>query len=199
MFLVQRHCLLPTAALLLTGACWAQSPPTVVDGGTEVVLGRYSTQSAEPPPDAAEPLEVVAQLSFPRAIVRTIGDALAHTLMRTGYTLVDPSELAPEARHFLALPLPESQREIGPYRVTLLIDVLLGGTWRWHRDPLRRRLWFTVAPAYAALVQPPSALAPLASVPPAAVAAAPEPAAPLVPVAAVTPPPYSPPYQREFP
>lgn len=194
MLLVQRHCLLPAAGLLLAGLCSAQTPP-LQDAGGEVVLGRYSTQSGEPPPDAAEPLDVVAQVSFPRATVRTIGDALHHVLMRTGYTLVEPSELTPEAASFLTLPLPESQREIGPYRVTKIVDVLLGGTWRWHRDPLRRRLWFTVKPAYAALVQPPSPLVPLARpVPP-----APPKAVPAMPAAAPAAPPRAPAYQREFP
>ena len=201
MVLVQRHSLLPAATLLLAGACCAQVP-SIVEHGTEVVLGRYSTQSAEPPPDAAEPLDVVAQLSFPRATVRTVGDALQHTLLRTGYTLVEASDLALEARRFLELPLPESQREVGPYRVTKVIDVLLGSTWRWHRDPLRRRLWFTVAPAYAALVQPPSPLAPLPAAPAAAavavVAVPATPIAKLTPVMAATPP-RSEPYQREFP
>ncbi len=201
MLSVLHHSSLSAAALLLAGACCAQTP-SIVEHGTEVVLGRYSTQSAEPPLDAGEPLDVVAQLNFPRATVRTVGDAMQHTLLRTGYTLVDASELASEARLFLELPLPESQREIGPYRVTKVIDVLLGSTWRWHRDPLRRRLWFTVAPAYAALVQPPSPLAPVpaaTAVPAVAIVAVPlPPIAQPAPVMAATLP-RSEPYQREFP
>ena len=150
------------AGLLVAGAAAAQSPPTTGDG--LLVLGRYTTQTADPPPGAGEPLDVVAQISFPRAQVRTIGEAVRHTLLRTGYTLADDAQLTPEADQFLALSLPESQREVGSYRVQAILDVLLGPTWEWHSDPVRRRLWFTVAPRYAALVQPIPPAAHLASV-----------------------------------
>ena len=154
-----RHPFFSIVCALAFGAVAAQPANTsmsLVDGGTQVVVGRYSTRPAQPSPGVAEPLDVVVQLSFPRQQVTTIGDALQHTLLRTGYTLVEPASLAPEAARFLQLPLPESQRELGPYRVQAVLDVLLGAAWNWHRDPLRRRVWFTVAPAYAALDQPAS-------------------------------------------
>ncbi len=159
---IPRHSMVLMVALLVAATAAAQTAPTTREG--LLVLGRYTTQAAEPPPGAGEPLDVVAQISFPRAQVRTIGDAVQHTLLRTGYTLAEGVELAPEAGQFLTLPLPESQREVGPYRVQAILDVLLGPTWEWHRDPVRRRLWFTVAPSYAALVQPFQPAAHLASV-----------------------------------
>lgn len=78
---------------------------------------------------------------------------MRHTLLRTGWQAVDVAALSPEASRFLALPLPESQRMLGPYRVQDILDLLLGTTWQWHRDPVQRRLWFTVTPAYAQLTQ----------------------------------------------
>ncbi|MCR6481011.1 TcpQ domain-containing protein [Variovorax sp. ZS18.2.2] len=162
MHLVHRHPILLAAGALLwglVGPLWAQSQfdPIVVDGAAarpELRIGRYTTQSAEPAVDASDPLAVVAQISFPRATIRTIGDAVQHTLLRTGYTLADPTGLSPEASSFLNLSLPESQREIGPYRVRAILDVLLGSTWKWQLDPVRRRLWFTVDAAYADLLPP---------------------------------------------
>lgn len=157
-------CIAPSlaiAGLLASSAASAQPSNTsmsLVDGGAQVVVGRYSTRSVQPSPAAAEPLAVVVQLSFPRQQVVTIGDAVRHTLLRTGFTLVEPVALAPEAARFLLLPLPESQRELGPWSVQAVLDVLLGAPWHWHHDPLQRRIWFTVAPAYAALTQPVSPL-----------------------------------------
>lgn len=166
------HILLAASLLLLLSASASRAQsPILVDHPAEQRLGRYTTQGTEPPAEASEPLQVVAYISFPRETVRTISDAVHHTLMRTGYALVAPSSLAPEASRFLTLPLPESQRELGPYRVQAILDVLLGKTWQWHCDPVQRRLWFTVAPRYASLLQP-TAQAPTHVVPVASATAA---------------------------
>lgn len=188
MQLVRRFLILLAVNVLLATASSAQMATLpAANNGATLVLGRYTTQSADPPSEASEPLDVVAQISFPRAQVQTIGDAVRHTLLRTGYTLLDRSGMSAEAGEFLTLPLPESQREIGPYRVKAILDVLLGSTWQWQRDPVRRRLWFTVAPAYAALVQAPPAVA--AVVVPADTASSPPPSVSATPVAIVPPAP----------
>lgn len=122
-------------------------------GDGSVRIGRYSTQQAAPVASASDPLAVFATITFPRQQVRTVGDAVRHTLLRTGWQMVDVAALSPEATRFLALPLPESQRVLGPYRVQDILDLLLGTTWQWHHDPVQRRLWFTVVPAYAQLTQ----------------------------------------------
>jgi conjugative transfer region protein (TIGR03748 family) len=77
-------------------------------------------------------------------MVQTVGQALDYTLMRTGYRLVDPSALEPQAARLLDMPLPESQRVVGPYRVRTVLEVLTGQNWRWNEDPLQRQVWFTV-------------------------------------------------------
>ncbi|GKS92653.1 hypothetical protein [Acidovorax sp. SUPP2539] len=122
-------------------------------GDGSVRTGRYSTQQAVPVASASDPLAVFATITFPRQQVRTVGDAVRHTLLRTGWQMVDVAALSPEAARFLMLPLPESQRVLGPYRVQDILDLLLGTTWQWHHDPVQRRLWFTVTPAYAQLTQ----------------------------------------------
>ncbi|GKS95611.1 hypothetical protein [Acidovorax sp. SUPP2825] len=133
---------------------WLAMPANAqVVGDGSVRIGRYSTQQAAPVASASDPLTVFATITFPRQQVRTVGDAVRHTLLRTGWQLVDVAALSPEAARFLALPLPESQRVLGPYRVQDILDLLLGTTWQWHHDPVQRRLWFTVTPAYAQLTQ----------------------------------------------
>jgi len=134
----------PGLSSVLTAQAQPSRSPALADGGKETVLGRYSTSSAAPPPELAEPLEIVATVTFPRATVRTVGEAVRHMLARTGYRLHGNAMTTPPGvNEFLDLPLPESQRQIGPYRVRSILDVLLGSAWQWHSDPLKRVVWFS--------------------------------------------------------
>lgn len=134
--------------LLSAAANTGFSSPTLVEGNTRVLLGRYTTSQAEPTKALFEPLELVAQISFPRGHVTTIGEAIDHTLMRTGYTLVQAQSLPPQAAGFLSLPLPEAQRTLGPFPVQDILNVLVGSAWTWQKDNVRRKVWFTLADAY---------------------------------------------------
>ena len=137
------------ACLLLTVVSTGYSTATLVEGNSRVLLGRYTTAEAEPTKALYEPLELVAQITYPREHVTTIGDAINHTLLRTGYSLVQPQSLPAQASGFLNLPLPEAQRTLGPYTVQDILDVLVGPAWKWQRDQVRRIVWFTLADAYA--------------------------------------------------
>jgi conjugative transfer region protein (TIGR03748 family) len=116
---------------------------TVTPDGSQVQVGRYTTQAGAPTESLSDPLSVYAQLSYPRQTVNTVGEALAHTLVRTGFRLVPAEALEEAARNFLALPLPESQRRMGPHRVSDLLKTLLGPAWQLHSDPVSRQVWFT--------------------------------------------------------
>lgn len=118
-------------------------------GGDELVLGRYTTSSAQPPSELAQPLDVVVAITFPRSTVATVGEAVQHALLRSGYRL-EQSGLAEPAQSFLRLPLPESQRQVGPYRLQAVLDLLVGSSWHWYADHAQRRVWFTGAPAQTA-------------------------------------------------
>ena len=100
-----------------------------------------------------EPLDLVAQITFPREHVVNVGDAIEHTLLRTGYVLVERSALSADAARFLQLPLPEAQRSLGPFSVQGILDVLVGPAWNWHRDNVRRKVWFTLAKEYMLAIQ----------------------------------------------
>lgn len=110
-------------------------------GGDELVLGRYTTSLARPPSELVQPLDVVVAITFPRSTVATVGEAVQHALLRSGYRL-EQSGLAEPAQSFLRLPLPESQRQIGPYRLQAVLDLLVGSAWHWHADHAQRRVWF---------------------------------------------------------
>lgn len=155
------------ACLLLTVVGTGYSTATtLVEGNSRVLLGRYTTAEAEPTKALYEPLQLVAQITFPREHVTTIGDAINHTLLRTGYSLAQPQSLPAQASGFLNLPLPEAQRTLGPYTVQDILDVLVGPAWKWQRDQVRRIVWFTLADAYA-----PRRLQPILSPAPATTAA----------------------------
>lgn len=129
---------------LAMAACVLASPSLLaqqsVDADT-LVLGRYTSAQGQPPEDMAEPLAVVVSMTFPRATVTTVGDALRHALMRSGYRLA--MEQPGVAADFLALPLPESQRQVGAYRLMTILETLTGPAWDWHSDRYRRTVWFT--------------------------------------------------------
>lgn len=127
----------------------ADVPPVLSSDAQTVVLSRYTTTAADPPAELAEPLQVVVSLSYPRSTVATVGDAVRHTLVRTGYRLAEAEALLPEVVAFLRLPLPESQRQIGPYRVLSVLDVLGGSAWVWHSDPRKRLVWLSAAESAA--------------------------------------------------
>jgi type IV pili sensor histidine kinase/response regulator len=106
-----------------------------------VRVARYTEVTG---PSAAErdPLAVVAVLRFPREIVATVGDALKYLLQRTGYSL---SAGDPQAEHLLSLPLPESQRQLGPHPVQSLAQLLVGEGFSVCADARTRVLTVTAA------------------------------------------------------
>lgn len=117
-------------------------------------VGRYTTALATPVDEASDPLGVYARIAYPRQTVRTVGEAIEHTLLRTGWRLENRSSFESAAAHYMTLPLPESQRVLGPYPVRTILRILADGSWQWHEDPVRRVTWFTLANVAPAVVQP---------------------------------------------
>ena len=124
----------------------AQSVGDTYQNGLLVRIGQYSTQASTPAQPEIEPLEVFVLLNYPKQTVFTVGDAINYTLTRSGWRLIDPAQMQPEAARFLSLPLPESQRQLGTYRVRDVLETLAGGaTWKWQFDYVTRTLWFQLS------------------------------------------------------
>ena len=123
-------------------------PPStrIVEHGTQMQVGRYTVVPSTPSDKVIEPLLVIAKLTFPRQTVVTIGDALNYVLMRTGYHLTD--DFGVSAKTFLALPIPENQRAVGPYQVQDILAVLIGKSWTLTVDHRNRIVGFVSAPGF---------------------------------------------------
>jgi conjugative transfer region protein (TIGR03748 family) len=131
---------------LIAAAATASATAQLPVAADQLVLGRYTTAVSQPPAELSRPLDVVVALRYPRATVATVGDALQHTLIRSGYRL-SQADLTTQAAGFLTLPLPESHRQVGPYRLQAVLALLTGPAWRWHSDDQRRTVWFSTATA----------------------------------------------------
>lgn len=122
----------PLIASLLAGhAAWAQQ-------AGEVRLSRYTTAPAVPDIAQVDPLEAIVQVSFPRAGVATVGDAVRYLLLRTGYRLDARQEADTRANAVLSMSLPEVHRQLGPFSARTALSVLLGKPFVLSVDPARR-------------------------------------------------------------
>lgn len=108
----------------------------------EAKLARYTTSTVAPSAASRAPLAVIATVNFPRGHVATVGDALEHLLVRTGYQL-ERERLTLKATAVLRMPLPDSQRRLGPYRVDQMLSVLLGDPWVLAVDAATRTVTYS--------------------------------------------------------
>ena len=145
-----RHCSLAALALL------AALPLAVIaaDSGDAVTVGRYTTIDSISEAEV-DPLAVVAQLRFPRDVVGTVGEALGYLLQRTGYAVRATDEYS---NRLFELPLPDSQRQLGPARVTSLAQAIAGNSYRLCIDRFARQIIVqaTNSGPACAVVAPPS-------------------------------------------
>lgn len=110
---------------------------------SQVQVSRYTSAVSRPTAEQIEPLQAIVQITLPRD-VQTIGAALDYVLMRTGYSLGSATTAAQE--RFRSLPIPESQRVLGPYSVELVLQALLGTEWQLVTNHLQRVVSFVEPP-----------------------------------------------------
>lgn len=139
---------------LIAAACGGSfAQDALIDEHGRVAVGRYTTVGAAPAQEVAQPLAAYVRVSFPRQTVATVGDAIRHTLLRTGWRMVNVGALDAQARQFLKLPLPDSQRTLGPYQAREVLAVLTGPAWVWHEDPMQRLVSFSAKPSAPAVTE----------------------------------------------
>ncbi|KSF66368.1 PilL N-terminal domain-containing protein [Pseudomonas aeruginosa] len=134
----------------------AEQPPTELV--PVVRYGRYTL--IELVPDAAQRdlLQQVIDISIPTTADATLGDAMRHVLLRSGYRLCD----AAEAATLYALPLPAAHLRLGPLMLRDALLTLAGPAWELSVDDLTRQVCFSRhgAPNFLSAT-PPGAATPL--------------------------------------
>lgn len=124
-------------------------------GEGETLVNRYTAISLQPGAADIDPTRIVAQVNFPRMNTKTVGEAIRYLLIRTGYDLVEESQLDPQVVALLAKRLPDSQRTLGPYRVDTMLKILIGPAFDLSTDHARRRISFHPAVPTDAAVRAP--------------------------------------------
>lgn len=101
--------------------------------------GRYTLVELTPQADQRDLLAQIVETSIPAALQPTVGDALGHILLRSGYRLCPPSG---EFATLLLLPLPASHLHLGPITLRDALGTLAGPAWQLAEDATRREVCF---------------------------------------------------------
>ncbi len=149
-------CLLMTAALASCTTVSAPTPPTPVEPAEKgpsasargvpefipvVRYGRYTLVELAPVSAQQDLLLQVVDVAVPDTRTATVGDAIRHVLLRSGYQLCSNSEIAT----LNALPLPVSHYRLGPLLLRDALLTLAGPAWDLEVDDGARRICFTRA------------------------------------------------------
>lgn len=113
--------------------------PAAVDPVPVVRYGRYTLVEVRPGAAQQDLLEQIIDISLPRTLETTVGDALHIVLQRTGYRLCEADTAA---RVLYALPLPAVHLELGPLTLREALGTLAGPEWTLDIDSVARRVCF---------------------------------------------------------
>ena len=109
----------------------------------EVQVGRYASVPAQPTLGQADLLAVLVTVEFP-AEVSTVGKAVNHLLLRSGYRLAGGNAADPAQAGLLRLPLPAAHRALGPLHLRTALATLAGPAFVLVEDPVHRLVSFEV-------------------------------------------------------
>ena len=123
--------------------------------------GRYTLVEMVPEPAQRDLLRQVIEISIPPTLDASVGDALRHVLLRTGYRLCD----APETTALYALPLPAAHLRLGPLPLRDALLALAGPAWELSVDDASRAVCFTRVTSARAPSASPIPAAPASSAP----------------------------------
>lgn len=113
---------------------------TMPDGWVPVVrYGRYTLVELVPEPAQRDLLQQAVEVSIPPMLDASVGDAMRHVLLRSGYRLCD----ADEAATLYALPLPAAHLRLGPLMLRDALLTLAGPAWELSVDDETRQVCFS--------------------------------------------------------
>ncbi|TBU88442.1 PilL N-terminal domain-containing protein [Phytopseudomonas dryadis] len=118
---------------------WTEPPAEFIP---VVRQGRYTLVELVPTAAQQDLLLQVIDVRVPDTLHASVGDALRHVLLRSGYRLCDDRD----AGVLLDLPLPVAHYRLGPVLLRDALLTLAGPAWDLHIDDGSRRVCFTQAP-----------------------------------------------------
>ena len=101
--------------------------------------GRYTLVELVPEPAQRDLLQQAVEVSIPPMLDASVGAAMRHVLLRSGYRLCD----AAEAVTLYALPLPAAHLRLGPLMLRDALLTLAGPAWELSVDDLSRQVCFS--------------------------------------------------------
>jgi conjugative transfer region protein (TIGR03748 family) len=113
-------------------------------------IGRYLNVPNIPLTSQADLLTQTFQVRFPSS-VKTINDAIRYLLRFSGYTLTTDDNLIAEVKRLLSLPLPQTDRALGPLSLEQGLLTLVGKPFGLLVDPVHRLINFRLLPQYKPL------------------------------------------------
>lgn len=136
----------PIAPSLTTEAAsmaFAPLGPAAVIGPTGGVIpvtryGRYTLVELAPEPAQRDLMQQAVEVVIPPNLDTSVGDAMRHVLLRSGYRLCDSAE----ASGLYALPLPAAHLRLGPLVLRDALLTLAGPAWDISVDDVARQVCF---------------------------------------------------------
>jgi type IV pili sensor histidine kinase/response regulator len=120
----------------------AQVLPVPRDWIPVVRYGRYTLVELAPQVAQQNLLFQVVDVSMSATLQATVGDALRHLVLRSGYSLCDDD---PAIASLHDLPLPAAHRQLGPLFLRDALLTLAGPAWDLQVDDVTRQLCFVRA------------------------------------------------------
>lgn len=138
------------AAITLTAGCATSSAvPNQAPSGMQeppasesvplVRYGRYRLIELTPELAQRDLMQQVIDVSIPATVDATVGDALRHVLLRTGYRFCE----SPVSTALYDLPLPAAHLHLGPLILRDALITLAGPAWDLDVDDVNRQVCFT--------------------------------------------------------
>jgi type IV pili sensor histidine kinase/response regulator len=100
--------------------------------------GRYTLLELTPEPAQRDLMRQIIDVSIPSRLNTSVGDAMRHVLLHSGYRLCD----TPEAAELYAFPLPASHLRLGPMILRNTLLTLTSPAWVLSVDDASRQVCF---------------------------------------------------------
>lgn len=113
---------------------------------------RYTLVEVTPSADQRDLLAQIVEISIPSTANPTVGDAIRHVLLRSGFRLCPQAD---DLATLLALPLPAAHLQLGPLFLRDALRTLVGPAWPMDEDAQMREVCFRHAELASPTGSPP--------------------------------------------